>query len=159
LALKLKFPHLRAGDVVRIRSATYDETSTHKKVLNLSHYSNILTFVSQSKLAKEVKAKVTDDKNTEKESLKQPVSMNAVILSEVDKKYANLPTTTLYDLFHYADNDPELVNKTTFKTCFYVTRIEPTDPKEFVKSYDKKTKKATSLKGAAAGKAAGNLIY
>lgn len=27
LALKLKFPHLRAGDAVRIRSATYDETS------------------------------------------------------------------------------------------------------------------------------------
>ena len=30
LALKLKFPNLRAGQVVRIRSATYDETSTHK---------------------------------------------------------------------------------------------------------------------------------
>lgn len=27
LALKLKFPHVRAGEVVRIRSATYDETS------------------------------------------------------------------------------------------------------------------------------------
>ena len=27
LALKLKFPHLRQGEVVRIRSATYDETS------------------------------------------------------------------------------------------------------------------------------------
>jgi hypothetical protein len=28
LALKLKFPHLRQGEVVRIRSATYDETAT-----------------------------------------------------------------------------------------------------------------------------------
>lgn len=27
LALKLKFPHLRSGDVIRIRSATVDETS------------------------------------------------------------------------------------------------------------------------------------
>jgi hypothetical protein len=35
LALKLKFPTLRAGQVVRIRSATYDETSTTKQVLNL----------------------------------------------------------------------------------------------------------------------------
>jgi hypothetical protein len=35
LALKLKFPTLRAGQVVRIRSATYDETSTSKQVLNL----------------------------------------------------------------------------------------------------------------------------
>lgn len=28
LALSLKFPHLRTGQVVRIRSATYDETSS-----------------------------------------------------------------------------------------------------------------------------------
>jgi hypothetical protein len=28
LALKLKFPGLRAGQVIRIRSATYDETSS-----------------------------------------------------------------------------------------------------------------------------------
>jgi hypothetical protein len=62
LALKLKFPHLRHGEVVRIRSVTYDETSSQKKILNLSHYSNIMTFVSSSKLAKEVKGKVTDDK-------------------------------------------------------------------------------------------------
>ena len=30
LALKLKFPNLRAGQVIRIRSATFDETSTSK---------------------------------------------------------------------------------------------------------------------------------
>ena len=57
LSLKLKFPHLRQGDVVRIRSATFDETSPNKRVLLLSHYSNILTFVSSSKLAKEVRGK------------------------------------------------------------------------------------------------------
>lgn len=70
LSLKLKFPHLREGEVIRIRSVTYDETSSQKKVLNLSHYSNIMTFVSSSKLSKEVKSKVTDDKNTEKATLK-----------------------------------------------------------------------------------------
>jgi hypothetical protein len=159
LALKLKFPHLRAGEVVRIRSATYDDTATQKKVLLLSHYSNILTFVSASKLAKEVKSKVSDEKNAEKASLKQPVMMNAVVLTEVDKKHQNLPTTSLDDLFHFSENDPELANKNTFRTTFYVTKIEPADPKEFVKQYDKKTKKTTSLKGSSAGKAAGNLIY
>ncbi len=61
LALKLKFPHLRQGDVVRIRSATYDETSPNKKVLLLSNYSNSLTFVSSSKLAKDVRTKVSDE--------------------------------------------------------------------------------------------------
>lgn len=133
LALKLKFPHLRQGEVVRIRSATYDETATQKKVLLLSHYSNILTFVSNSKLAKEVKAKVQDEKSVEKASLKQAVSMNAVILTEVDKKHQNLPNTTLEELFHHSENDPELANKNTFRTTFYVTKIEPADPKEFVK--------------------------
>lgn len=125
----------------------------------MSHYSNIMTFVSTSKLAKEVKSKVADDKTTEKATIKSPLMMNAVILTEIDKKHANLPTTTLYDLFHYADSDPELANKTTFKTTFYVTKIEPVDVKEWVKSYDKKTKKATSLKASKETKSAGNLIY
>jgi ActR/RegA family two-component response regulator len=86
---------LRTGEVVRIRSATYDETSLQKKVLILSHYSNIMTFISASKLAKEVKAKVSDDKAVEKAALKQDVSLSAVILTEVDKKHANLPTHSL----------------------------------------------------------------
>jgi len=106
-----------------------------------------MTFVSASKLAKEVKSKVQDEKAVEKASLKSAVSMNAVILTEVDKKHQHLPTTTLDDLFHYSENDPELSNKNTFRTTFYVTKIEPADPKEFVKQYDKKTKKTTSLKG------------
>ena len=61
LALKLKFPAVHAGDVVRIRSVTFDETSTQKKVLLLSHYSNILSFPAGSKLAKEVKSKAVVD--------------------------------------------------------------------------------------------------
>jgi hypothetical protein len=148
-ALKLKFPHLRAGDVVRVRSATYDETSLTKKVLLLSHYSNIMTFISASKLSKEVKSKVSDDKAVEKAALKQDVSLSAVILTEVDKKHANLPTHSLQDLFHNADTDKEISSRDTFRTQFYVTKVEPSDVREWVKSYDKKTKKATSLKGAA----------
>jgi hypothetical protein len=140
---------LRAGEVVRIRSATYDETSVQKKVLILSHYSNIITFISASKLAKEVKAKVTDDRAVEKAALKQDVSLSAVILTEVDKKHANLQTHTLQDLFHNVDTDKEISGRDTFRTQFYVTKVEPADVKEWVKSYDKKTKKATSLKGSA----------
>jgi len=33
LALRLKFPHLKAGQAVRIRCATWDETSAGKQVL------------------------------------------------------------------------------------------------------------------------------
>jgi len=156
LALKLKFPHLRAGEVVRIRSATYDETSHQKKVLLLSHYSNIMTFVSSSKLAKELKAKVTDDKAGEKAALKQSVSLSAVVLTEIDKKHAGLPVHSLQDLF-YNTEDKEISGKDTFRTQFYVTKVEPADVKDWVKSYDKKTKKSASLKGAAAK--GGDLIY
>ena len=35
LALKIKFPHIRTGSVVRIRSCTHDDTSLNKKVLVL----------------------------------------------------------------------------------------------------------------------------
>lgn len=107
LALKLKFPNLRIGDAVRVRSATVDETSS-KKVLLLSHYSNIMTFIGSSKLAKEIKSKVHDDKTPDKASIKKGVSMNAVVLTEIDKKHANLANTPLSELFHHADSDPEL---------------------------------------------------
>lgn len=79
LALKLKFPNLRAGNVIRIRSATYDETSANKNVLNLQHYSNIMTFVASSSLAKGLASKVKDDGKN--------VAGHASIVSEVDKKW------------------------------------------------------------------------
>lgn len=86
---------MRTGEVVRIRSATYDETAVQKKVLILQHYSNILTFVSGSKLAKDLKAKITDDRAVEKAALKQDVSLSAVVLTEIDKKHAALPIHSL----------------------------------------------------------------
>ena len=115
-----------------------------------------MTFVSSSKLSKEVKAKVADDKTVEKAALKQDVSLSAVILTEVDKKHAALPTHSLQDLFHNVDSDKDISGKDTFRTQFYITKIEPADVKDWVKSYDKKTKKSATLKGAAKGD---NLIY
>lgn len=150
LALKIKFPHVRQGSVVRIRSCTYDDTSLNKKVLVLQHYSNIMTFIGSSKLAAGVGSKVNDDKNSEKAALGSKVSMTPVVLTEVDKKHANLPTTQLHDLFHAPD-----ASTSTFRTCFYVTKVEPGSAAECVKSYSKATKKATSAKGASGG----DLIY
>lgn len=143
LALKLKFPSVRAGDVVRIRSVTYDETSTQKKVLLLSHYSNILTFPRDSKAAKELKGKVADER-VDKAAIN---GVNATVLTEVDKAHADLPVTSLQDLFHNIETDREIQDRTTFRTQFYVTRIEGSDVKEWTKSYDKKTKKTSSFKG------------
>lgn len=140
LALKLKFPHLRQGAVVRIRSATIDETSKNKNVLVLQHYSNIMTFVSTSKLASSL-SKVGDDRSVEKNALKSSTSMVPVILTEVDKKHQSLANTSLYELFHGNQNQGN-----TFRTCFYVTKVEPSDVAESVVCYDKKTKKSASAK-------------
>jgi ActR/RegA family two-component response regulator len=148
LALKLKFPHIRQGSVVRIRSATYDETSS-KRVLVLQHYSNIMTFISSSKLAAQL-SKVNNENQTERAALKTAVSMTPVILTEVDKKHQNLQTTSLHDLFHNPDSSTN-----TFRTCFYVTKVEPGNVNEAVKSYDRKTRKSVSAKGSKGG----DLIY
>jgi len=138
LALKLKFPNLRAGNVIRIRSATYDETSSGKNVLNLQHYSNIMTFVASSSLAKTLSNKVKDDGKN--------VAGHASVVSEVDKKFANHATTSLNDLFHHESS----LSGNTFRTSFQVVKVEGT-VSEMVKSYNKSTKKSTSSKGAKGG--------
>jgi len=147
--LKLKFPHLRAGQAVRVRSASNDATSTSKNVLVLQHYSNIMTFISSSKVASAL-SKVENDKNTEKNALKSKTSMAPVILTEIDKKHSGLATTSLHDLFHAPDN-----STSTFRTCFYVTKVEPSNLADCVKTWNKGSKKASSAKGAKGG----DLIY
>jgi len=140
LALNVKFPHLHQGAVVRIRSATFDETSTNKKVLVLQHFSNIMTFISTSSTAAKL-SKISDDRAPEKAALKSNLSMLPVVLTEVDKKHQGLPMSSLHDLFH----GPATAT-TTFRTCFYVTKVEPSDVSESVVVYDKKTKKTASSK-------------
>jgi len=150
LALKLKFPHLQAGQAVRIRSATWDETSTNKQVLALSHYSNIMTFISTSRLAGNV-AKVQDDLAADKAELAKAVPSVAITMSDVDRKHANLPLTSLSELFGGK------VSGDTFRTRFCVTRVEPGDIRDAVKVYDRKNKKLASAKGAKGGELVWNV--
>lgn len=150
LALRLKFPHLKTGQAVRIRCATYDQTSANKQVLALSHFSNIMTFISSSRLASAV-AKVQDDAAADKAELAKDVPQVAVTASEVDKKWANLASTSLEELFSGK------LSGDTFRTSFCVTRVEPADVREAVKVYDKKTKKVSSAKGAKGGELVWNV--
>ena len=143
LALKLKFPHLRVGQAVRVRSCSWDETSTAKQVLALSHYSNIMTFVASSRLAASL-GKVSDDWASEKAALGSAgTSSTAITMSTVDKRWANLPRTSLEELFN-----SKSAEGSSFRTSFCVTRVEPGDSKEATKAWDKKAKKASSAKGA-----------
>ena len=48
--------------------------------------------------------------------------------------------TSLHNLFHGNETG------NTFRTCFYVTKVEPSDVAESVVCYDKKTKKVSSAK-------------
>ncbi len=137
LALKVKFPHLKTGAVIKVRSATYDTTCTSdKKVLILQHYSNIMTFISSSKKASEISAKVSNDNSIEQKALKANVAMTPVVLTEVSSKHASLPVTSLHDLFHSAESSTN-----TFRTCFYVTKVEPGNVGDACKPYDKTKKK------------------
>lgn len=140
LALRLKFPHLKVGQAVRVRSATWDETSSNKQVLALSHYSNIMTFIGSSKMASAV-SKVQEDVAGDKAELAKDVPSVAITASDVDRKWANLPVTSLENLFSGKASGE------TFRTRFCVTRVEPSDVREAVKVYDRKTKKVSSAKG------------
>merc|ERR1711934_540784 len=142
LALKLKFPHLRSEQVVRIRSATWDETSGGKQVLALSHYSNIMTLISGSRLNGTV-GKVTDDWAADKAQLALDTPKVAVTVSEIDRKWASLPSTSLEQLF-----TSKTLTGETFRTRFCVTAAEPSDLKEATKAWSKKDKKASSAKGS-----------
>jgi len=146
LALKLKFPNVQAGQVVRIRSATYDETSTHKQVLALQHYSNIMSFVSSSRLARTLASKVNDDWKQDQAELAKDVPSHAIVISEVDKKHSGLKHTSLNDLFHQEGS----LSGNTFRTTFSVVKVEGATA-ELVQSYNKTTKKASSAKGAKGG--------
>jgi hypothetical protein len=70
-----------------------------------------------------------------------------MIITEADKKYQGMPFTPLIDLFHNADGDPNIKNESIFRVRLFVARTDPLDVKEWVKGFDKKTKKYTSLKG------------
>ena len=148
LALKIKFPHLKEGNVVKIRSCLKDETSA-KRVLILQHYSNIMSFLGSSKLANSIASKVDNDREDEKAALKDKSNVAPVVLTQVDKKHASLQSTGLYDLFHEPD-----MSISTFSTCFYVTKVEPGKVEDACKAYSKSSKKASSAKGAK-----GDMIY
>ena len=148
LALKLKFPHLRAGQAVRVRSAAWDETTAGKQVLALSHFSNIMTFISSSRLAASV-SKVQEDLAADKAELAKATPLVAVTVSDFDRKYASMPSTSLEELFGGK------VAGDTFRTRFCVARVEPGDLRDACKVWDAKSKKVSSAKGAKGG----NLVW
>lgn len=148
LSLKLKNPHITVGAAIRIRCATWDETCAGKNVLVLQHYSNIMTFISGTKLGKSL-ASITDDWSDNKKALAGDAALGtAVYVSEVDRKWANTPYTSLANMFSTATNGE------TYRTRFCVVRVDPGDSRDAVKSWDSKTGKLSS-----AAKSSGDLAW
>ena len=69
------------------------------------------------------------------------------MISEVDRKHQGMLITPLSDLFHNADGDPNIKGENTFRVRMFIVRVDPPSPVEWVKGFDKKSKKLTSLKG------------
>ena len=121
------------------------QIALNKKVLVLQHYSNIMTFISSSKLAASL-GRVNNETQTEREALRRDFSTTPVVLTEVDRKHQGLQTTSLHDLFHSPDNSTN-----TFRTTFYVTRVEPGNVSDAVKVWNKKSRQSSSAKGSKGG--------
>merc|ERR1719420_2112468 len=101
-----------------------------------------MSFVGSSKLAKSM-GKVSDDQRANEAELAKAVPSHAVVLSEVDKKWANHAQTSLNDLFHQADS----LSGNTFRTTFSVVKVEGAT-QDMVRVYNKAQKKASSAKGS-----------
>ena len=105
-----------------------------------------MTFISSSRLAKTLANKVGDDWKSDAAELTKDVPNHAIVLSEVDKKWAGLPVTSLNDLFHHESS----LKGDTFRTVFSVVKVEGTTA-DLVRSYNKTTKKSSSAKGVKGG--------
>jgi hypothetical protein len=109
-----------------------------------------MTFIGSSKLATAV-GKVQEDLAADKAELAKAVPAVAVMMSDIDRRWASLPSTSLEELFSGK------LSGETFRTSFCVTRVEPSDIREAVKVYDKKTKKVSSAKGVKGGELVWNV--
>jgi hypothetical protein len=125
LATKLKFPHLRQGQVVKIRSVQHDSSSS-KNMLTQQHYSNIMTLIGGSKAAKGL-AGVKHAFN--RAALNSDgANSHAVVLSQVGAKYSDMPTTSLRDLFHRENT----LSGSTFRVQLQVLAVQPGDANKMV---------------------------
>ena len=74
-------------------------------------------------------------------------------ISEIDRKWANLASTSIEELFSGK------ANAETFRTSFCVTRVEPGDIRDACKVFDRKTKKVSTAKGAKGGELVWNVQF
>lgn len=123
---KKKFPHLAVGQAVRVRSV--NASADHS--LSLANHSNVLTFISNSKLATQLR-KISDETTSTK---------NAVT-TITNKKLANSDVSNLKTLF-FAPK--KAAGGSNWHAQFSVLKTEPTSAGDWTKGKGKKA--STSVK-------------
>lgn len=109
-----KFPRIKEGELVKIRSVEIDDSTERDHTLRFAPHSNIMTIVSFSKLHSQLKITNLQDK-VDKELLKAKILHEPVLASTVSKKYQNSQVHSLSDLF----GNPKLEGD-TFRARFFV---------------------------------------
>lgn len=130
---------LNTHEVVRIRSANYDEKKTD--TLTLNEYSNILRVPKEYKSAKELLDKVKD--KTAPQGVKAQVTKHTpkdkpIVASQILNAHKQKEPIQLKELFSGAATKG---GQKYFKVRASVMEIGPKDPKEWLCVVDKKTKK------------------
>jgi len=125
---KKKFPHLAVGSNVRVRSVNGDS----KHVLTLSNHSNVLHFISGSKIH-DVLAAIKEPKETKatkgKATPATPAAPTETQISTItDKKSAKLEVTSLKGLFFNPSK-----TQGTFHAQFHVLKSDPAKADQWTK--------------------------
>ena len=134
-----KFPRLQEGSVVKIRSASIDTETERERCLELAPHSNIMNFVPFSQLNKKLMSEISmNPDKVDKELFKKPILTEPVLATRTFGDYSKLPLTSLSDMFDNPDSD-----ETIFRTRFYVVKMTPDKPEDFIEMYTPKGSKAT----------------
>lgn len=121
---KKKFPHLAVGSSIRVRSVNGDA----KHELTLANHSNVLHFISGSKIQdflsaiKESKTAAKAGKATASKAAPAPAAATEANISTItDKKQAKQDVIALKGLFF----NPKKTTATTFHAHFSVVKTDP----------------------------------
>jgi hypothetical protein len=103
---KSKYPHLRQGQIVRIRSAGVKDGDL--KELELRYHSNILSFINGAKLEERLMKDISDsDEMGNNISADEEFARSPFLITNVGKDYENMKLTTFLDLMHNEEFEHE----------------------------------------------------
>jgi hypothetical protein len=118
------------GEVVRMRSVALDQQKgMSDNILFLNPRSNIMRFLSVSKIAREIENEVGEEEKILKMMLceeEKCILDSPKIISTVSDNLKSMKFTNLFDIFH--KQNESIVYADRLRVKFYVLNIQPYDP-------------------------------